>query len=90
MVYIGSVNKNSFGAIDSVISLDDPPSGAVFGDGMLVTAAVEMFAGRSILAPHPPIIDDGLGGEKTNLIVSGVGADGEPSYPALDAYRPTT
>ena len=90
MVYIGSVNKNSFGAIDSVISLDDPPSGAVFGDGMLVTAAVEMFAGRSILAPHPPVIDDGLGGEKTNLIVSGVGADGgEPSYPALDAYRPT-
>lgn len=89
-VYIGSIDPENYGAEDSVITIDNPAEGTVFVDGMQAIAAVEMFTGRAILAPHPPTVDDGEGGEKANLWVSGknINGTGGDSYPAANAYRP--
>lgn len=90
VVYIGSVAPNKYGADESVIMLPVPPEGTIFADGMTAVSAMEMFTGRVILAPHPPVIDDGLGGEKANLWISSAdeSGSGSASYPAADAYRP--
>lgn len=87
--YIGSVAVDKYGAVDSVLTLPAPPDGTVFMDGMTAVAAMEMFAGQVILAPHPPTVDDGQGGEKANIWVSTAdgSGDGAGSYPAADAYR---
>lgn len=92
--YIGSVATNAYGANDSVITLDNPPDGTDFVSGMQAVAAVEMFSGRVVLAPHPPIIPDGEGGDKANLWVSARNADADGgdtldtiAYPVPDGYR---
>lgn len=88
-VYVGSVAPDSYGAEDSVITLDLPPEGTVFSDGMTAIAAVEMFSGRAVLAPHPATVLDDEGEQQANLWVASIseGGDEISAYPAAEAYR---
>jgi len=82
-LYIGAVSPNAYGADDSVITLDNPPEGTSFSDGMTSVAAIEMFSGRAFLAPHPPIIENEEEEDVANLWFY----EEDGTYPVTEAYR---